>query len=68
MDFDVTTMNSNKDTGVFTRENQLTLFECLLYCTDKERETLFIRDEDDWNKGTEEIQEISRKGTQELME
>ena len=55
--------------------NQLTLYERPLHCTDKKRETLYIRDEDAWNKEKEEvkkkifegIQEVSRKGMQELM-
>ena len=40
----------------------------MLHCTDKERGTLFTRDEDVWNKSTGGIQEVSRKGIQELME
>ena len=56
--------------------NQLTLYERPLHCTDKKRETLYIRDEDAWNKEKEKvkkkifegIQEVSRKGMQELME
>ena len=56
--------------------NQLTLYERPLHCTDKKRETLYIRDEDAWNKEKEKakqkifegIQEVSRKGIQELME
>jgi len=56
--------------------NQLTLYERPLHCTDKKRETLYIRDEDAWNKEKENvkkkifegIQEVSRKGMQELME
>ena len=56
--------------------NQLTLYERPLHCADKKRETLYIRDEDAWNKEKEKakqkifegIQEVSRKGIQELME
>ena len=35
--------------------NQLTLYERPLHCTDKKRETLYIRDEDAWNKEKEEV-------------
>ena len=56
--------------------NQLTLYQRPLHCTDKKRETMYIRDEDAWNKEKEKakkkifegIQELSRKGIQELME
>jgi hypothetical protein len=56
--------------------NQLTLYQRPLHCTDKKRETMYIRDEDAWNKEKEKakkkifegIQDLSRKGIQELMD
>ena len=55
--------------------NQLTLYERPLHCTDVKRETLYIKDEDAWNKEKEKakdkifkgIQELSRKSLGELL-
>jgi len=55
--------------------NQLTLYERPLHCTDVKRETLYIKDEDAWNKEKEKakdkifkgIQELSRKSIGELL-
>ena len=70
-------MPHNISTKIITDHlNQLTSYERPLHCTDKKRETLYIRDEDAWNKEKEKakqkifegIQEVSRKGIQELMQ
>ena len=53
---------------------QLTLHERPIHCTDVKRETLYIKDQDEWNKddSTEKlenaIQEVSRKSMQSLLE
>ena len=53
---------------------QLTLSERPIHCTDVKRETLYIKDQDVWNKddSTEKlenaIQEVSRKSMQSLLE
>jgi len=54
--------------------NQLTLYERPIHCTDTKRETLYIKDENKWEKENSEekmsgaIQNISRKSLTELME
>jgi len=54
--------------------NQLTLYERPIHCTDAKRETLYIKDENKWEKENSEekmsgaIQNISRKSLSELME
>jgi len=54
--------------------NQLTLYERPIHCTDAKRETLYIKDEDKWEKENSDeklsgaIQKISRKSLSELME
>ena len=54
--------------------NQLTLYERPIHCTDAKRETLYIKDENKWEKENSQekmsgaIQNISRKSLSELME
>ena len=54
--------------------NQLTLYERPIHCTDAKRETLYIKDENKWEKENSDekmsgaIQKISRKSLSELME
>jgi len=53
---------------------QLTLHERPIHCTDVKRETLYIKDQDEWNKDDSNeklenaIQEVSRKSMQSLLE
>lgn len=52
---------------------QLTLYERPIHCTDVKRETLYIKDADEWQKQSNEklhtaIQEVSRKSIGSLLE
>ncbi len=53
---------------------QLSVYERPIHCTDLKRETLYIRDEDTWNKDDNEeklknaIKEVSRKSMQTLVD
>jgi len=54
--------------------NQLQVYERPIHCTDAKRETLYIKDDDKWEKDTSEkklesaIQEVSRKSMTSLMD
>ena len=56
--------------------SQLSLYQRPIHCTDTKRETLYIKDDDSWNKEKEtvkkmidkSIQEISRKSVRSLMD
>ena len=56
--------------------SQLSLYQRPIHCTDTKRETLYIKDDDTWNKEKEtvkkmidkSIQEISRKSVRSLMD
>ena len=52
---------------------QLTLYERPIHCTDVKRETMYIKDHDQWQKDegekiTNAIQEVSRKSIRSLMD
>ena len=52
---------------------QLSVYERPIHCTDTKRETMYIRDEDQWQKDNDDakiknaIQEVSRKSIQKLV-
>jgi len=54
--------------------NQLTLYERPIHCTDEKRETLYIKDNDKWDKECSDkklegaIQEVSRKSIGSLLQ
>ena len=56
--------------------SQLSLYQRPIHCTDTKRDTLYIKNDDNWNKEKEtvkemidkSIQEISRKSVRSLMD